>query len=44
MKRFTFYQWINIEYGIVKRQYKELSDKEKTVLKNEYQEYLKNAE
>lgn len=29
---YTFYQWINIEYSIVKRQYKELNDNDKSVL------------
>jgi len=42
--KFTFYQWINIEYGIVKRQYKELTDNEKEKLKSEYQDYLKETE
>lgn len=42
--KLTFFQWINVEYGIVKRQYKELIDREKQKLKKEYQDYLKETE
>lgn len=37
----SFYQWINVEYGIVKRQFKELCDSDKDRLKREYKEYKK---
>lgn len=43
LNKFTFYQWLNFEYGIVKREYKELADSKKVVLKEKYQEYLKEA-
>lgn len=42
--KLTFYQWINVEYGIVKCQYKELSDGEKEKMKKEYTEYIKDTE
>ena len=44
IEKLTFYQWINVEYGIVKRQYKGLSDGEKTKLNEKYQEYLKETD
>lgn len=37
----SFYQWINVEYGIVKREFKELCDSDKSRLKMEYKEYKK---
>lgn len=40
MEKMTFYQWINCEYGIVKREYKELRDDLKMQLKMEYDKYL----
>lgn len=40
----TFFQWINIEYGLVKRQYKELEEDQKQRLKRKYKTQLtKNA-
>lgn len=43
VKKLTFYQWINVEYGIVKRQYKELTRQEKCIINIKYQEYLKDT-
>lgn len=37
----SFYQWINMEYGIVKRQFKSLCDADKRRLRKEYNEYKK---
>lgn len=37
--KMTFNNWINVEYGIVKRQYKELNQIDKRRLKKEYKEY-----
>lgn len=42
--KLTFFQWINVEYGIVKRQYEELTDREKQKIDKEYQDYLKETE
>lgn len=39
--KMTFYNWINVEYGIVKRQYKNLNETDKARLKKEYKEYQK---
>lgn len=39
--KMTFNNWINVEYGIVKRQYKELNQIDKRRLKKEYKEYQK---
>lgn len=36
----TFYQWLNVEYCIVKRVYKTMTITEKQKLRNEYNEYL----
>ena len=44
IEKLTFAQWINAEYGIVKRQYKEFSDRRKNILKEEYQKYLNESE
>jgi hypothetical protein len=41
--KLTFYQWINIEYGIVKREYKEQSEYTKSIMKQKYEEYLKET-
>ena len=40
VEKLTFYQWINVEYGIVKRQYKELTDGEKRKLNENYKKYF----
>ena len=39
--KMTFNNWINVEYGIVKRKYKELNQIDKRRLKKEYKEYQK---
>lgn len=39
--KMTFNNWINVEYGKVKRQYKELNQIDKKRLKKEYKEYQK---
>lgn len=38
IKKLSFYQWINMEYGIVKKQYKQLSIKDKNMLRKKYEE------
>ena len=40
IEKLTFFQWINAEYGIVKRQYKGLRKSEKEQLNKEYKQYL----
>lgn len=42
VNKLTLYQWMNVEYGIVKRQYKELSKQEKDKLQKEYHQYLQD--
>lgn len=32
----SFYQWVNVEYGIIKKQYKLLNKLDKIRLKSEY--------
>lgn len=43
VEKLTLYQWMNVKYGIVKRQYKELSYMEKAEIDKEYEKYLKDA-
>lgn len=42
VNKLTLHQWMNVEYGIVKRQYKELSNMEKEKIDKEYEQYLKD--
>lgn len=45
VEQLTFFQWINMEHALVKRQYKsELTDVQKASLKSEYKKYLKETE
>lgn len=44
VEKLTFFQWMNVKYGIVKRQYKEYTDGEKRKLNKKYQEYLKETD
>lgn len=37
----TFYQWICMEFGVAKKQYKNMSEKSKEYLIAEYQKYLR---
>ncbi len=38
--KLSFYQWINMEYSMVKREYKEAPENVKQRLKKEYEKYL----
>lgn len=37
----TFNQWINVEYGIVGKEYKKLPEGKKQRIKEEYDKYVK---
>jgi len=39
----SFNQWINMEYGLVKKQFKMLCDTDKARLRKEYEEYKKRG-
>lgn len=39
-KLLTFKQWVNVEYGIVGREFKELPEPKKQRIKKEYDKYV----